>query len=135
MHRSGQDRWTYSGKLKTGASHSFYYMVDGQESGRQDRCRRLRTGLYEQPGVPHGKLSEKIVHTSKIYDGMQSNYWIYVPAQYDPAKAAALMVWQDARGESNATAPPDPRSFSIISRIRKDSRHDSRLHPAGHDWE
>ena len=26
---------------------------------------------------------------------MQTDYWIYVPAQYDPAVPAALMVWQD----------------------------------------
>ena len=36
-----------------------------------------------------------LVHTSKIYPGMKSNYWIYVPAQYNPAVPAALMVWQD----------------------------------------
>jgi enterochelin esterase-like enzyme len=48
-----------------------------------------------QPGVPSGTLSEKIVHTSKIYDGMKSEYWIYVPAQYDPKTPAALMVFQD----------------------------------------
>jgi enterochelin esterase family protein len=29
---------------------------------------------------------------------MQSDYWIYVPAQYDPAKPAALMIWQDGQG-------------------------------------
>ena len=27
-----------------------------------------------------GLVSEKMVHTSKIYDGMKSNYSIYVPA-------------------------------------------------------
>jgi Enterochelin esterase and related enzymes len=53
---------------------------------------------YEKPGVPKGTISEKLVHTSKIYDGMQSNYWIYVPAQYDPKTPAALMVWQDGQG-------------------------------------
>ena len=26
---------------------------------------------------------------------MQSDYWVYTPAQYDPATPAALMVWQD----------------------------------------
>jgi enterochelin esterase-like enzyme len=50
---------------------------------------------YAQPGVPQGKLSEKILFTSRIYDGMQSAYWIYVPPQYDPQMPAALMVWQD----------------------------------------
>jgi len=52
---------------------------------------------YLQPGVPSGTLSPAITHTSKIYDGMRSEYWIYVPAQYDPKTPAALMVFQDAR--------------------------------------
>lgn len=26
---------------------------------------------------------------------MRSDYWIYVPKQYDPKGPAALMVWQD----------------------------------------
>jgi enterochelin esterase-like enzyme len=50
---------------------------------------------YPQPGVPAGTLSPKIMHTSKIYEGMKSEYWIYVPAQYDPRTPAALMVFQD----------------------------------------
>ena len=45
--------------------------------------------------MPKGKLSEKMVHTSKIYPEMKSDYWIYAPAQYDPSKPAAVMVWQD----------------------------------------
>src|SRR6202162_2460230 len=53
---------------------------------------------YLQPGVPSGTLSDKIVHTSKIYEGMKSEYWIYVPAQYDPKTPAALMVFQDGGG-------------------------------------
>ena len=35
------------------------------------------------------------MHISKVYGGMETNYWIYVPAQYNPAVPAALMVWQD----------------------------------------
>src|ERR1700691_5110649 len=52
---------------------------------------------YLQPGVRSGVLSENIVHSSKIYDGMKSEYWIYVPAQYDARTAAALMVFQDGQ--------------------------------------
>jgi len=29
---------------------------------------------------------------------MKSEYWIYVPAQYDPKAPAALMVFQDGGG-------------------------------------
>ena len=39
-----------------------------------------------------------MVHTSRIYDGMKSDYWIYVPAQYDPTKPAPLMVFLDGAG-------------------------------------
>jgi enterochelin esterase family protein len=53
---------------------------------------------YQQPGVPSGTLSPKLFHSSKIYDGMKSEYWIYVPAQYDPHTPAALMVFQDGGG-------------------------------------
>jgi hypothetical protein len=34
--------------------------------------------------------SDKLLHTSKIYDGMKSEYWVYVPAGYDPQVPAAL---------------------------------------------
>jgi enterochelin esterase-like enzyme len=53
------------------------------------------TDSYPKPGVPQGTLSEKLTHTSQIYDGMQSDYWVYVPSQYNPQTPAALMVWQD----------------------------------------
>ena len=52
----------------------------------------------QHPGVPVGKLSEKLTLHSQIYDGMLSDYWIYVPAQYDPKKPAAVMVFQDGSG-------------------------------------
>jgi enterochelin esterase family protein len=52
----------------------------------------------QQPGVPMGTLSAKLSLVSSIYDGMQSDYWIYVPAGYDPKVPAALMVFQDGGG-------------------------------------
>ena len=39
--------------------------------------------------------------TSKIYDGMKADYWIYAAAGVDPAKPAPLMVWQDGQGLIN----------------------------------
>ena len=32
--------WTYSGKLKTGTSHGFYYMIDGKRFGGRRKPRR-----------------------------------------------------------------------------------------------
>ncbi len=75
--------------------HSFHYIIQGANFGGRLDLPAYEPLSYLQPGVPSGKLSEKIIHTSKIYDGMKSEYWIYVPAQYDPKTPAALMVFQD----------------------------------------
>ena len=87
--------WTYSAKLATGTSHSFYYMVGGKRVGGLTDMPAFGPDSYSQPGVPQGKLSEKMVHMSKLYEGMKSEYWVYVPAQYNPSTPAALMIWQD----------------------------------------
>lgn len=58
---------------------------------------------FQHPGVPTGTLSEKLAYTSHIYDGMVSEYRIYIPAQYDPKTAAALMVFQDGAGYTDRT--------------------------------
>ncbi|MBI3191097.1 MAG: gluconolactonase, partial [Pedosphaera parvula] len=50
-----------------------------------------------QPGVPHGTLT-KASWTSKIFPGTVRDYWVYVPAQYDAAKPACVMVFQDGAG-------------------------------------
>jgi enterochelin esterase family protein len=48
-----------------------------------------------QPGVPQGRIEGPLEWRSKIFPGTIRQYWIYVPAQYDSAKPAAVMVFQD----------------------------------------
>src|SRR4051794_34627848 len=48
-----------------------------------------------QPGVPTGKVTKYAWTASTIYPGTTHDYWVYVPAQYDAAKPAAVMVFQD----------------------------------------
>ncbi len=83
---------------QVGRAHQFYFLVDGAKFGGSLDLPAFGPLSYLQPGVPSGKLSEKLIHTSKIYDGMKSEYWIYVPAQYDPKVPAAVMVFQDGGG-------------------------------------
>jgi enterochelin esterase family protein len=45
--------------------------------------------------VPHGKITEHEWLESKVYPGTKRRYSVYVPAQYDESKPAALMVFQD----------------------------------------
>ncbi len=81
-----------------GRAHQFHYLVDGAKLGGSLDLPVFGPLSYLQPGVPSGTLSERLVHTSKIYDGMKSDYWIYVPAQYDPKVPVAVMVFQDGGG-------------------------------------
>ena len=48
-----------------------------------------------QAGVPQGSVTEFHHVSSSVYPGVARDYWVYVPAQYDAAKPAALMVFQD----------------------------------------
>jgi len=51
-------------------------------------------------GVPQGKVS-KHSWKSDIFPGTVRDYWVYVPAQYDPKKPACVMVFQDGAGYVN----------------------------------
>ncbi|HEY2934428.1 MAG TPA: SMP-30/gluconolactonase/LRE family protein [Acidobacteriota bacterium] len=50
-----------------------------------------------QPGLPKGTVTQQS-WPSSIYPGTVRDYWIYVPAQYDPQKAACVMIFQDGGG-------------------------------------
>jgi enterochelin esterase family protein len=117
--------WTYAGKLKTGTSHNFYYMVDGKKVGGLTDVPAFEPDSYAQPGVPQGKLTEKMSFTSKLYEGMVSDYWVYVPAEYDPATPAALMIWQDGHYhierdgpiQVNTSGQPPSRLQNVIDNL------------------
>ena len=48
-----------------------------------------------QSGVPQGSVIEFHHVSASVYPGVARDFWVYVPAQYDAAKPAALMVFQD----------------------------------------
>ncbi len=96
---AGSKLWYAAAKIEgVGKMHSFYYLVQGKRVGGSVDVPAFTPISYLEPGVPTGTLSPKLVHTSKIYDGMRSDYWIYVPAQYQAETASALMVFQDGGG-------------------------------------
>lgn len=48
-----------------------------------------------QEGVPSGRVEGPLMFKSQIFTNTIRDYYIYVPAQYDGSKPAALMVFQD----------------------------------------
>ncbi len=61
----------------------------------------VRQGLDEQPrpvlgpGVDPGRLEGPFELHSEVYPGTVRLWWVFVPAQYDPAAPANLLVFQD----------------------------------------
>jgi enterochelin esterase-like enzyme len=55
---------------------------------------KLGPDSNRQEGVPEGTVT-KHQWTSKVFAGTERDYWIYVPKQYDAAKPACVMVFQD----------------------------------------
>jgi gluconolactonase len=49
-------------------------------------------------GVAQGKIEGPFEFRSSIFPSTVREYWVYVPAQYDPAKPPCLMIVQDGLG-------------------------------------
>ena len=60
-----------------------------------DDVYRLGPDSEPHEGVPQGKLAGPTALASNVYPDTSRNYWVYVPAQYDAAKPASLMIFFD----------------------------------------
>ncbi len=63
---------------------------------------KLGPDSQRQEGVPKGTIT-KASWKSQVFPRTERDYWVYVPAQYDAAKPAALMVFQDGGGYQSET--------------------------------
>jgi enterochelin esterase-like enzyme len=62
-----------------------------------DNYYKLGPDSLEQDGVPRGKIVGPLTLPCKVYPGTAHTYWVYVPAQYDKAKPASLMIFNDGQ--------------------------------------
>ena len=53
--------------------------------------------------VPHGEFLQGKITDSAIYPGTENGFQVYVPAQYDPARPACLLVKLDGLGAFEGT--------------------------------
>ncbi len=60
-----------------------------------DEVYHLGPDSEPHPGVPEGKIIGPETLASQVFTNTTRNYWIYVPAQYEPSKPARLMIFQD----------------------------------------
>jgi enterochelin esterase-like enzyme len=80
-----------------------------------DTLYRLGPDSLEQQGVPKGEIRGPFTLPSMAYPGTQHTYWIYVPAQYDSAKEASLMIFND--GQAFLAPTGNLRAFNVLDNL------------------
>src|SRR5687767_2050066 len=68
-----------------------------QIADRDRELYKLGPDSQRQDGVPQGAVTQHKWETSKVFPGTTRDYWVYVPKQYDAAKPACVMVFQDGK--------------------------------------
>lgn len=71
-------------------------------AGPLDDVYKLGPDSLPQEGVPKGEIVGPLTLASEVFPNTTRHYWVYVPAQYDAAKPASLMVFQDGHAFVNA---------------------------------
>jgi len=79
------------------------------------RYYRLSPDALPQEGVPEGEIKGPFTLPSQAYPGTQHTYWVYVPAQYDPAVPASLMIYND--GQAFLAADGDVRAQVVMDNL------------------
>ena len=80
-----------------------------------DQFYHLGPDSLPQQGVPKGEIRGPFTLPSKVFPGTQHTWWIYVPAQYDPAVAASLMIFND--GQAYMAPEGDVRAQNVLDNL------------------
>ena len=89
--------WVYQGKLRPGTAYRYNWIVNGESLGADASIASFGPDSVAHVGVPVGKLTGPLALESKIYLGLKSNIWYYVPAQWDGTTPLAVQVWGDGQ--------------------------------------
>ena len=72
-----------------------FLLLMGAVVSAQEESYPVHPDTEKRDGVPAGEIRRGIFKDSAIFPGTTRDYAVYVPAQYDGKKPAALMVFQD----------------------------------------
>ncbi len=106
-----------------------------------------KLGPDSQPmdGVPKGRFSGPKTLPSTVFPGTQHTYYVYVPAQYDPTRPVAVMIFND--GQAMMAEPGDVQAQNVLDNLiyRREipvmlgvfinpGRRPDQPEPTPHDW-
>src|SRR5687767_10072759 len=92
--------------LTHGAAFTWHYEAGGARfGGGQLEVYEAHPDARERAGVPKGSVRQMPPWSSKIFAGTTRDWWVYMPAQYNAANPAAVMVFQDGAGARQYVVP------------------------------
>ena len=92
--------------LTHGAAFTWHYEAGGARlGGGQLEVYETHPDARERPGAPKGDVKQMPSWSSKIFAGTTRDWWVYVPAQYNAANPAAVMVFQDGAAARQYVVP------------------------------
>jgi enterochelin esterase family protein len=92
--------------LTHGAAFTWHYEAgDARFGGGQLEVYETHPDARERAGVPKGTVTQMPSWRSRIFAGTTRDWWVYVPAQYNAADPAAVMVFQDGAVARQYVAP------------------------------
>lgn len=80
-----------------------------------DAYYRLGPDSQSMEGVPKGRFVGPFTLPSEVFPGTQHTYTVYVPAQYNPAEPAALIVLND--GHAMMAEPGDVQAHHVLDNL------------------
>ncbi|MEM7145051.1 MAG: SMP-30/gluconolactonase/LRE family protein [Verrucomicrobiota bacterium] len=82
-------------------------LASAQTTPRQKESYPIHPDATRLPGVPQGTVTKHTFTDSQLFPGTERDYYVYVPAQYQPGadKPACLMVFQDGHRFVSETGP------------------------------
>lgn len=123
----GSNFWMRDVFMRTGVTHAYQYFADGKQATNRSDVAGYNPDSYPQPGIPKGQLSEKRTITSKIYDGMKADYWVYASPGVDPNTPAPVMIWQDGQNVAKGDLGP-LRLFTVTENLIAQHRLPPMVH-------
>src|SRR5688572_20588428 len=76
---------------------------------------QLGPDSFPREGVAKGEVRGPFTLPSQAYPGTQHTYWVYVPAQYNPAVPASLMIFNDGQAFNNMEG--DLRTPTVLDNL------------------
>jgi len=87
----------------------------GPQAPNPDAHYQLGPDSFEREGVSRGEVRGPFTLPSQAYSGTQHTYWVYVPAQYDKAVPASLMIFNDGQAFKNMEG--DVRAPNVLDNL------------------